>query len=73
LLHIKQAIEIHDIEAFVSTFGEIADDGLEKDDFFYFCQTTPSFDESVQKFCDRVYEADLEGIITIQNGIVRLS
>ncbi|WP_373028332.1 DNA-processing protein DprA [Sulfurovum sp.] len=73
LLHTMQATPIHDIEAFASTFGQIADDALEKDDFFYFCQTTPTFDESLKKFGDRVYEAELEGVITIQNGIVRLS
>jgi DNA processing protein len=33
----------------------------------------PTFDESLEKFGDRVYEAELEGLITIQNGIVRLS
>ena len=73
LLHYKQARAIHDIEVFASRFGQIADDGLEKDDFFYFCQSTPTFDESIKKFGDRVYEAELEGVITIENGIVRLS
>ena len=73
LLHHKQAKAIHDIEAFASMFGQVAQDELEKDDFFYFCQTTPTFDESIQKFGDRVYEAELEGVITIHNGIVRLS
>lgn len=73
LLHTMKATAIHDVEAFASTFGQIADDALEKDDFFYFCQKTPTFEESLKKFGDRVYEAELEGIITIQNGIVRLS
>jgi len=73
LLHHKQAKAIHDIEAFASMFGQVAQDELEKDDFFYFCQTTPTFDESIKKFGDRVYEAELEGVITIHNGIVRLS
>ena len=73
LLQHKQARAIHDIEAFASMFGQIADDGLEKDNFFYFCQSRPTFDESIEKFGDRVYEAELEGIITIQNGIVRLA
>ena len=73
LLQTMNATPIHDIEAFASTFGQIADDTLEKDDFFYFCQKTPTFDESLKKFGDRVYEAELEGIITIENGIVRLS
>jgi DNA processing protein len=73
LLHTMKATAIHNIEAFASTFGQIADVGVEKDDFFYFCQKSPTFDESIKKFGDRVYEAELEGIITIQNGIVRLS
>ncbi len=73
LLHTMKATTIHDIEAFSSTFGQIADNALEKDDFFYFCQKTPTFEESLKKFGNRVYEAELEGIITIQNGIVRLS
>lgn len=73
LLHSMKATAIHDIEAFASRFGQIADDEVEKDEFFYFCQKSPTFDESLKKFGDRVYEAELEGIITIQNGIVRLS
>jgi len=73
LLTKNEATAIHDIEAFVSTFGcEVSDDVL-KDEFFYFCQKCPNVDESIQKFGDRVYEAELEGIITIQHGIVRLN
>jgi len=73
LLNIGEATVIQDIERFVSSFGCAVDDSVEKDDFFYFCQTSPSFDEVVTKFGDRVYEAELEGIITIQDGIVRLN
>ena len=64
---------INDIETFVSRFGLEVDNSIEKDDFFYFCQKTPTFDESLKKFGERVYEAELEGIITIQDGIVRLN
>jgi len=73
LLNEAKATAIHNIETFVSRFGKAAQNSVEKDDFFYFCQTIPTFDESLKKFGDRVYEAELEGIITIQNGIVRLS
>jgi len=68
-----KATAIYDVESFASRFGNIAESGVEKDDFFYFCQRTPTFDESLEKYGDRVYEAELEGTITIQNGIVRLS
>ena len=73
LLNRGEATAINDIETFVSSFGCAVDESVVKDDFFYFCQKAPSFDESLEKFGDRVYEAELEGIITIQNGIVRLN
>ena len=73
LLKEGKATAITDIEAFATRFGESVSVEVEKDDFFYFCQTVPAFDDVVKKFGDRVYEAELEGIITIHNGIVRLN
>ena len=64
---------IHDIDEFAARFGDVASKDIEKDDFFYFCQSSPAFNEAVIKFGDKVYEAELEGLITIRNGIVRLS
>jgi DNA processing protein len=63
---------IHDIETFVSRFGKAVESNILKDDFFYFCQRSPTFDETVKMFGDKVYEAELEGIVTIHNGIVML-
>jgi len=63
---------IHDIETFVSRFGQAVESNILKDDFFYFCQRSPTFDETVKKFGDKVYEAELEGVVTIHNGIVIL-
>lgn len=73
LLKNDEAKAIHDIENFVAQFGVEVESKLTKDDFFYFCQKSPTFDESIEKFGERVYEAELKGIITIQEGIVRLS
>lgn len=73
LLNEAKATPIQNIETFVSRFGKAVQNSVKKDEFFYFCQTIPTFDESLKKFGDRVYEAELEGIITIQNGIVRLN
>jgi DNA processing protein len=73
LLKNNEATVIYDIEQFVSAFGEEAQDNRIKDDFFYFCQTSPTFDACVDKFGDRVYEAELEGIITIHQGIVSVN
>jgi len=66
------ATPIYDIEAFASRFGKAPNSDIQKDEFFYFCQTSPTFDDAIAKFGDRVYEAELEGLLTIHNGIVRL-
>lgn len=73
LLKEGKATAIVDIEAFAAQFGQAVCTQIDKDDFFYFCQTSPTLDAVVSKFGDRVYEAELEGIITIHNGIVRLN
>ena len=64
---------INSILQFSNRFGvEPKNSHIEKDEFFYFCQTMPTLDEAVAKFNDRVYEAELEGLIHIENGLVRL-
>ena len=72
LLSEGKAKIIIDIEDFVSRFGQDVKSNIVKDDFFYFCQKSPTFDETVEKFGSRVYEAELEGSVTIHNGIVIL-
>ena len=72
LLREGLAEPIYDIETFASHFGQAVDDTVLKDDFFYFCQKTPTLDETFKSFGDRVYEAELEGIVRIENGLVRL-
>ncbi|HHH19204.1 MAG TPA: DNA-processing protein DprA [Campylobacterales bacterium] len=65
---------IYDIETFANRYGVIPqDETLEKDAFFYFCQGQPTLDEAVEKFGARIYEAELEGIIQIDNGLVQLA
>ena len=64
---------IYNIETFVNIYGVIPkNEVIAKDDFFYFCQTSPTFDDAVSKFSDRIYEAELEGLIYIENGLVQL-
>ncbi len=72
LLAEGEAEPIYDVEAFASRFGKAVEAFVPKDDFFYFCQTMPTVDEAVEKFGDKVYEAELEGMISVQNGLIML-
>lgn len=72
LLREGKATAITDVELFASRFGQAPSSDIQKDAFFYFCQASPTFDDTVAKFGDKVYEAELEGSVTIHNGIVRL-
>jgi len=64
---------ISDIEAFSSQFGVAVNSIIKKDALFYFCQSSPTLDEAVARYGDRIFEAELDGILTIHHGIVRLT
>jgi DNA processing protein len=72
LLQEGKAQAIYDIESFASRYGTMPTQSLPKDEFFYFCQSSPDFDDVVEKFGTRVYEAELEGLVKIDNGKVML-
>jgi len=64
---------IYDVEKFANLYGTVPQNQeIDKDEFFYFCQTSPTLDSAVKKYEDRVYEAELEGLITIENGLIQL-
>jgi len=66
------ATPILDIDKFCLRFGLSIENDIPKDEFFYFCQSFPTLDEAISKFGQRVYEAELENIISIKNGIISL-
>jgi len=72
LLHQGLAKPIYSVEAFAALFGVETTTALPKDDFYYFCQQHPTLDSAVAQFGNRVYEAELEGIVQIKNGRVLL-
>ena len=73
LLEEGLAKPIYDIETFANNYGVVPkDNSIKKDEFFYFCQTSPTLDEAVERFDTRVYEAELEGLIAIDQGLVHL-
>ncbi len=46
--------------------------GIEKDEFFYFCQRKPTFEECVLNLEREFMKLNLEGLIEIVNGIVEI-
>jgi DNA processing protein len=68
LLREGAAKAIYGIEEFAARFGEVPSRPTEIDEFFLFCQKRPTVDEAVARFGHRVYEAELEGRIVVEEG-----
>lgn len=66
-----EAKAIYGVDEFASRYG-VSSSSIPKDAFYYACQKSPTLDEIVDIFGDRVYEAELDGTIKIDNGIVYL-
>ncbi|WP_234697094.1 DNA-processing protein DprA [Nitrosophilus alvini] len=71
LLKESLAEPIYDIEEFADMFGNMCEDS-KNDEFLEFCRKNPTFEEALQKFGERVFEAELEGDIEIKHGKVFL-
>ena len=69
LLKDGKAEAIYSIEEFANRFGKIED---KKDEFTLFLEKSPTLNEALVKFGDKIYEAELEGLIAIENGYVKL-
>lgn len=72
LLRKGLAKPIYDIEDFASLYGNRTKSEVNRDDFYYFCQKHPTLDSTIEHYGQRVYEAELEGLIAIEGGIVRV-
>jgi len=60
---------IYDIDEFANKFGKI---NSSKDEFIQYLETNPSYDEAVSKYGSKIFEAELNGLIAIENGNVRV-
>lgn len=72
LLADGKAEAIYDIDTFVRKFGMVNSEIDKSDPFILFCATRPTYEESVVKFGDRVFESELNGVICVKNGIIYL-
>ena len=67
LLKEGKAKVIYDIDEFANGFG-VYDNS--DDEFSIFLKSKPTLQEALEKFGSKIYEAELEGIIAIENGYV---
>ncbi len=72
LLKNGMAEVIYDVNEFVSQFSDLKQGHMATDPFLEFCSTNPTYDEAMLTYQDRVFEAELDGQITIQNGKIYL-
>ena len=63
---------IYDIDEFVAKFSGVEITQIQSDDFLEFCKVNPTYDEALQKYPDRVFEAELHGDIRVLNGRVQI-
>ena len=67
LLEKGLAKPIYNIEEFANSFGKILE---VKDEFLDYLKLKPSIDDAISKYGDKIYEAELEGLIAIENGYI---
>lgn len=72
LLAEGKAEAIYNIDALVGKFGKVSAVFDKSDPFLLFCARRPTYEETVAKFGDKVFEAELSGIIGLQNGRINL-
>jgi len=71
LLKDGKAQAIYDIDSFVSKFANIV--SKNSDDFLEFCKHNPTYEETLKKFPNRVFEAELSGEIIVKNATIFLA
>lgn len=64
---------ILDIDEFVAQFVDMEKQVVKQDDLLEFCKTNPTYDEAISNFQDRVFEAELDGLIRVENGKIFLN
>ena len=73
LLKSGRAKAIYDIDEFVSKFSNIeSSSDVVLDEFLEYCKTNPTYEESIKRYPDRIFEAELNGDIAIRNAKVYL-
>ncbi len=61
---------IYDIDEFIKDLNNQYKPQIIQDDFLQFCSTNPTYDEAVLKYGEKVFEYELLGKISIENGVI---
>jgi len=72
LLKKGQAKAIYDIDEFITQITGNENQNLQTDEFLEYCKLNTSYDNAVQKYNQKVFEYELLGKITIENGYIKV-
>ena len=72
LLKKGQAKAIYDIDEFILQLTGNKNDILQNDEFLEYCKINTSYDDAVQKYHQKVFEYELLGKISIENGHIKV-
>ena len=70
LLEQEDAKAIYNIDNFISKFSNIKE--KKYNNFLEFCKTNPTYEEALNKFPNKVFEAELSAEIEIKHGKIFL-
>ncbi len=73
LLQEGKAEAIYDIEHFVAEISDFTGKDKIEDEFIEFCKSTPTYDEAMAQYGEKLFEYELDGIIEIRHGRVFLN
>ncbi len=72
LLNEMAAKAIYDIDDFVAKVSKNIKKSPIKDEFWEFCSKFPRYQEALRIYKDKVFEAELNGEIIVENGIIKV-
>ncbi len=76
LLAEGRAKAIYDIDAFVASFCGVAHANTfphaKEDEFLEYCKSNPTYEEALKKYPEKLFEAELSGVLEIKNARVYL-
>ncbi|WP_434657273.1 DNA-processing protein DprA [Sulfurimonas sp. NW9] len=73
LLAKAKAKAIYNLDAFVAEFAGFTCKEVALDEFLHYCQSNPTYEEALQKYPTKIFEAELAGTVEIKNARVYLS